>query len=118
MLLNVCCTHTRSSMQAGEGIVAKCEKPSVMLSKAISRGVQLAIMSSDKQASEPGVKQLLQARVPCAPAHFLIDWLAHPQEDLAKHMLFKSEMAWSADLAAAAESRTVAAKPQPMSPQI
>lgn len=109
---------TWSAVQAGEGIVAKCEKPSGMLSKAISRGVQLAVMSSDKQASDPGVRQLLKAKVPCASAQFLIDWLARPQGDLAGHMLFDSKVAWNADLEAAAESRTVAAKPQPMSPQI
>ena len=111
-------TQTCTWMQAGEGTVAKCEKPSGMLSRAISGGVQLAVMSSDKQASDPGVKQLLKAKVPCAPAQFLIDWLAHPQDDLAGHMLFGSKLAWNADLKAAAESRTVAAKPQPMSPQI
>lgn len=105
-------------MQAGEGTVAKCEKPSGMLSKAISRGVQLAVMSSDKQASDPGVKQLLKAKVPCASAQFLIDWLARPQDDLAGHMLLDSKVAWNAELETAAESRTVAAKPQPMSPQI
>lgn len=105
-------------MQAGEGIVTKCEKPSSMLAKAISGGVQLAVMGSDKQASDPGLKQMLKAKIPCTSAQFVIDWLAHPQEDLADHMLFDSKMAWNADLEAAANSRTVAAKPQPMSPQI
>ena len=110
--------QTWSTLQAGDGTVAKCEKPSGMLSKVISRGVQLAVTSSDKQASDPGVKQLLKAKVPCASAQFLIDWLARPQDDLAGHMLFDSMVAWNAELEAAAEARTVAAKPQPMSAQI
>ncbi|KAL3154240.1 hypothetical protein ABBQ32_013740 [Trebouxia sp. C0010 RCD-2024] len=105
-------------VQAGDGTVTKCEKPSSMLTKAISAGVHLAVMSSNKQASDPGVKQLLKSKVPCTTAQFLIDWLAHPQDDVTDHMLFDSKMAWNADLEAAAEARTVAAKPQPVSPQI
>lgn len=105
-------------MQAGDGTVVKCEKVSSMLLKAISRGVQLAVMSSDKEACDPVVKQLLRAKVPCASVHLLIDWLAHPQRDLTEHMLFDSEIAWNPDLEAAAEARMASAKPQPMSPHI
>ena len=105
-------------MQAGDGTVVKCEKVSSVLSKAISRGLQLAVMSSDKEASDPVVKQLVKAKVPCASVHFLIEWLAHPQTNLTEHMLFDSEIAWSSELEAAAEARMAPAKPQPMSPHI
>ncbi|KAL0031707.1 hypothetical protein WJX79_002272 [Trebouxia sp. C0005] len=79
-------------IQSGGGTVTKCEKPCNTLTKAIARGTHLAIMSTDRTAADPGVKQLLKARVPCASARFVVEWLAHPEQELSDYLLFDSEI--------------------------
>lgn len=93
--------------QAGGGTVSKCDKAGSTLPKLLSKGVQLAIMSSSKVMSDAVVKQLVKAKVPCATAHFLIDWLAHPEASLNKHMLFNSQCCWNAQLQHAQQSRAI-----------
>ncbi len=110
--------HKVDLLQSGDGFVTKCENPSSALTKAITRGCQLAVMSTDKIATDPGVKQLLKAKVPCASAQFLIEWLAHPQQDLTDYVLFGSRVEWAPELEMAAMSRMAAVRPHQMSPQI
>ncbi len=105
-------------MQSGGGTVTKCEKPCNTLTKAIARGTHLAIMSTDRTAADPGVKQLLKAQVPCASAHFVVEWLAHPAQELSDYLLFDSQIEWAPGLVTAAAARVPAVKPHQMSPQI
>ena len=105
-------------LQSGGGSVSKCDKPSASLTKAMSKGVDVAIMSTDRDVSDAGVKQLLKAKVPCASAQFVIEWLAHPSAKLKEHMLFKSQIGWSSELAKAADSRGASVRQQPMSPPV
>ena len=114
----LCCDHKGVSLQSGGGSVTKCEKPSSILTKATARGLQLAIMSTERTAVDPGVKQLLKAKVPCASAQFLVEWLAHPQANLDDYMLFGSQAAWAPELFTAAQSRNACSKPHQMSQQI
>lgn len=105
-------------MQSGGGLVTKCEKPCSTLTKALARGVHLAIMSADRTAADPGVRQLLKANVPCATAHFLVEWLAHPEHQLSDFLLFDSQIEGSAQLVEAAACRVAITRPHQMSPQI
>ena len=105
------------NLQSGGGSVTKCEKPSGTLTRSIARGVQLAVMGTDKAASEPGVKQLLKAKVPCASASFLVDWLARPQKDLTEYLLFGSQIDWASELMMAEEARKAPVMSHQMSPQ-
>ncbi|KAA6423756.1 MAG: hypothetical protein FRX49_06327 [Trebouxia sp. A1-2] len=105
-------------IQSGGGTVTKCEKPCNTLTKAIARGTHLAIMSTDRTAADPGVKQLLKARVPCASARFVVEWLAHPEQELSDYLLFDSEIEWASELVSAAAACVAAVKPHKMSPQI
>ena len=93
--------------QAGGGAVTKCDKAGSTLPKLLSKGVQLAIMSSSKVMSDAVVQQLVKAKVPCATAHFLIDWLAHPEASLDEHMLFNSQCCWDVRLQHAQQARTI-----------
>ena len=104
-------------LQSGGGSVSKCDKPSGSLTKAISKGLDLAIMSTDKDLSDAGVKQLLKAKVPCATAQFVVECLAHPHADLNQHILFKSRIGWSAELGKAADLRA-SVREHPMSPPV
>ena len=36
------------------------------------------------------VKELLKAQVACATPQYIVDWLAHPAQDLASHLLHGS----------------------------
>ena len=105
-------------MQSGGGTVTKCEKPCNSLTKAIARGTHVAIMSTDRTAADPGVKQLLKAQVPCASARFVVEWLSHPEQQLSGYLLFDSQIEWAPELVAAAAARVPAVKPHHMSPQI
>ena len=84
----------------------------------MTNGLQLAITSSDKSMSDSGIKQLLKAKVPCASSYFVIDWRAHPDAALDKHMLFKSQLAWCDDLLDAVDNRGLVGRQQQMSPQL
>ena len=34
------------------------------------------------------VKELLKARIACATPQYIVDWLAHPAQGLASHLLY------------------------------
>lgn len=39
------------------------------------------------------IKKLLGAKVACAAPQYVVDWLAHPQANLSRHLLFGSRPA-------------------------
>ncbi|KAK9811029.1 hypothetical protein WJX73_007693 [Symbiochloris irregularis] len=88
----------RNIIIAGGGTV-------IASARVLHTHIDFAVVRSGASRSDVGVQKLLKAKVPCVTREYVIDWLAHPWNELGDHVLFGGKVEGA--LLAAQKARAV-----------